>query len=168
MPIVHAELRGLARRYMAGERRGHTLQTNALVNEAYLRMVDMRRVEWRDRAHFFAIAARIMRRILVDMARAKRFQKRGGELTRVALDEALIPSLPPAYDVLGIDTALEALAAQDPRRGKVVELRIFGGLSVEETAAALGVSTDTVSRDWKLAKAWLARELAGSDEASKA
>ncbi len=168
VPMVHAQLRALARRYMAGERRGHTLQTNALVNEAYLRMIDMRRVEWRDRTHFFAIAARIMRRILVDMARAKRFQKRGGGLTRVALDEAVIPSSSSAYDVIGLDRALETLATIDPRRGKVVELRIFGGLSVEETAAALSVSTDTVSRDWKLAKAWLARELAGGDEVSSA
>ena len=160
VPIVHGQLRALARRSLAGERPGHTLQTNALVNEAYLRMVDMRRVEWRDRAHFFAIAARIMRRILVDRARAKQFKKRGGEMSRVTLDEALLPSPSPGYDVLGVDAALETLAAQDPRRGKVVELRIFGGLSVEETAAALGVSTDTVTRDWKLAKAWLARELA--------
>ena len=165
VPIVHERLRALARRCMAGERPGHTLQTNALVNEAYLRMVDMRRVEWRDRAHFFAIAARIMRRILVDMARAKQFKKRGGEMSRVRLDEALLPSPSPAYDVLGIDSALDTLTAQDPRRGKVVEMRIFGGLSVEETAAALGVSTDTVTRDWKLAKAWLARELAGDDRA---
>ena len=168
VPIVHGQLRALARRYMAGERADHTLQTNALVNEAYLRLVDMGRVEWRDRAHFFAIAARIMRHILVDMARAKRFRKRGGELTRVALDQALLPAPSPACDVLDVDAALETLAAIDPRRGKVVELRIFGGLSVEETAAALGVSTDTVSRDWKLAKAWLARELAGSSEVSGA
>lgn len=162
VPLVHGRLRALARRYMAGERHGHTLQASALVNEAYLRMVDMGRVEWRDRAHFFAIASRIMRRILVDMARAKRFKKRGGEMSRVTLDEALLPSSSPAYDVLGVDAALEALTVQDPRRGKVVELRIFGGLSVEETAAALGVSTDTVTRDWKLAKAWLARELRSS------
>ena len=164
VPMVHEHLRSLARRHMAGERRGHTLQTNALVNEAYMRMVDMGRVEWRDRAHFFAIASRIMRRILVDMARAKRFKKRGGEMSRIELDEALIPSSPPAYDVLGVDAALESLSELDPRRGKVVELRIFGGLSVEETAAALGISTDTVSRDWKLAKAWLARQLAESDQ----
>jgi RNA polymerase sigma factor (TIGR02999 family) len=163
VPVVHGQLRALARRYMATERPGHTLQTNALVNEAYLRMVDMQRVEWRDRTHFFAIAARIMRRILVDMARAKQFKKRGGEMSRIALDEALLSS-PPAYDVLGVDVALETLSAMDPRRGKVVELRVFGGLTVEETAAALGVSTDTVSRDWKLAKAWLARELAGGRE----
>jgi RNA polymerase sigma factor (TIGR02999 family) len=167
VPIVHAQLRALARRHMAAERPGHTLQTNALVNEAYLRMVDLGRIEWRDRAHFFAIAARIMRHILVDRARAKRFRKRGGEMTRVALDETLLPAQSPAVcDVLGVDAALESLAAIDPRRGKVVELRIFGGLSVEETAAALGVSTDTVSRDWKLAKAWLARELAGRGEVS--
>ena len=159
IPLVHAELLALARRYMARENAGHTLQSMALVNEAYLRMVDMRRVEWQNRAHFFAVAARLMRHILVDLARAKKFRKRGGGVSRVSLDEALPVATAPAYDVLDVDRALDALTAIDPRRGKVVELRLFGGLTIEETAAALGVSPDTVTRDWKLAKAWLAREL---------
>jgi RNA polymerase sigma factor (TIGR02999 family) len=147
---------------MARENAGHTLQSAALVNEAYLRMVDMRRVEWQNRAHFFAVAANLMRHILVDLARSKRSQKHGGGATRVSLDEALGRAAAAAYDVLGLDQALDALATLDPRRGRVVELRIFGGLTIEETAAALDVSTDTVTRDWRLAKAWLARELAGA------
>jgi len=163
IPLVHEQLIALARRYMARENAGHTLEATALVNEAYLRMVDMRRVEWQNRAHFLAVAARVMRHILVDMARSKKLQKRGGGAPRVSLDEALGLASAPAYDVLGLDRALDALATLDPRRGKVVELRIFGGLTLEETAAALNVSTDTVTRDWKLAKAWLARELAGAD-----
>jgi len=161
IPLVHQELLVLARRYMARENAGHTLQSTALVNEAYLRMVDMRRVEWRNRAHFLAVAARLMRHILVDVARSKKFQKRAGGVSPVALDEALLPASGASYDVLGVDEALDALTTVDPRRGKVVELRIFGGLTIEETAAALNVSTDTVTRDWKLAKAWLARELVG-------
>jgi RNA polymerase sigma factor (TIGR02999 family) len=161
IPLVHEELLVLARRYMARENPGHSLQSAALVNEAYLRMVDMRRLEWQNRTHFFAVAARLMRRILVDLARSKRSQKHGGRAPKVSLDEALQLALAPAYDVLGLDRALDALAAFDARRGQVVELRVFGGLTIEETAAALDVSTDTVTRDWKLAKAWLARELAG-------
>ena len=161
IPLVHEELLALAHRYMTRENAGHTLQSTALVNEAYLRMIDMRRVEWHGRAHFFAVAARLMRHILVDVARSKKFQKHGGAVARVAFDEALAVAAAPAYDVLGVDRALDALAALDPRRAKVVELRLFGGLTIEETAVALGVSTDTVLRDWKLAKAWLARELAG-------
>jgi len=161
IPLVHQELLVLARRYMTRENAGHTLQSTALVNEAYLRMVEMRRVEWQDRAHFLAVAARLMRHILVDLARSKRYQKRGGGAPRVSLDEALGLASAPACDLLGLDQAVDALAALDPRRGKVVELRIFGGLTIEETAAALDVSTDTVIRDWKLAKAWLARELTG-------
>jgi len=160
IPLVHEELLVLARRYMARENPGHTLQSTALVNEAYLRMVDMGRVEWQNRAHFLAIAARVMRHILVDLARSKRSQKHGGGTPRVSLDEALGLASASSYDVLGLDQALHALAALDPRRGKVVESRIFGGLTIEETAAALEISTDTVTRDWKLAKAWLARELA--------
>ena len=162
IPLVHEQLVVLAHRHMARENAGHTLQSNALVNEAYLRMVDMRRVEWQNRAHFFAVAAKLMRHILVDLARSKRSQKHGGGAPRVSLDEALGRASAAAYDVLGLDEALDALAALDPRRGKVVELRIFGGLTIEETAASLDVSTDTVTRDWKLAKAWLARELAGA------
>jgi RNA polymerase sigma factor (TIGR02999 family) len=160
IPLVHEELLTLARRYMARENAGHTLQSTALVNEAYLRMVDMRRVEWQNRAHFFAIAARLMRRILVDLARSKKFVKRGGGLVKVSFDEAQPSSGAPAYDVTRVDDALHALAALDPRRGKVVELRVFGGLTIEETASVLQVSSDTVTRDWKLAKAWLGRELA--------
>jgi RNA polymerase sigma factor (TIGR02999 family) len=160
IPLVHEELLQMARRQMARENPGHTLQSTALVNEAYLRMVDMHRVAWQNRAHFLAIAARVMRHILVDLARSKRSHKRGGRAPRVSLDEALGLTSTPAYDVVGLDQALDTLAAVDPRRGKVVELRIFGGLTIAETAAALDVSTDTVTRDWRLAKAWLARELA--------
>ncbi len=167
IPLVHGELLRLARRYMARENVGHSLQPTALVNEAYLRMVDMRRVEWQNRAHFFAIAARLMRHILVDFARSKKFQKHGGGMVRTSLDEALGLAAAPAYDVLGLDRALDALAAIDPRRGKVVELRIFGGLTIGEAAAALNVSTDTVTRDWRLAKAWLARELDGHRATTK-
>src|SRR5688572_17332584 len=162
VPLVHEQLLLLAHGYMARENAGHTLQSAALVNEAYLRMVDMRRVDWQNRAHFFAVAARLMRHILVDLARSRRSQKHGGGAPRVSLDESLGLASAPAYDVLGLDRALDALAALDPRRGQVVELRIFGGLTIEETAASLDVSTDTVTRDWKLAKAWLARELAGA------
>jgi RNA polymerase sigma factor (TIGR02999 family) len=159
IPIVHEHLLATARRYMARENTHHTLQSAALVNEAFLRMVDMRRVDWRDRCHFLNIAARIMRRILVDTARAKKFQKRGGGACFVSLDEDLGPTASPTYDLLGVDDALTALAAIDPRRARVVELRIFSGLTIDETAAALAISPDTVVRDWKLAKAWLAREL---------
>jgi RNA polymerase sigma-70 factor (ECF subfamily) len=160
IPLVHAQLLTLARRYMARESSGHTLQATALVNEAYLRMVDMRRVDWRDRAHFFAVSARVMRHILVDLARAKKFQKRGGDLLKVTIADVRDVASTASYDLLGLDEALQSLAAVDPRRSKVVELRIFGGLTTEETATALNVSTDTVTRDWRLAKAWLARELA--------
>jgi len=163
IPLVHEQLLQSARRYMSRERADHTLQSNALVNEAYLRMVDMGRVDWQNRAHFLAVAARLMRRILVDLARSKKFRKRGGGVARVSFDEALPLVSEPAYDVLGVDEALDALATIDPRRGQVVELRLFGGLTIEETATALQISTDTVTRDWKLAKAWLARELAGHD-----
>jgi RNA polymerase sigma factor (TIGR02999 family) len=161
--LVHAELVASARRYMAREHPGHPLQSHALVNEVYLRMVDMRRVSWQNRAHFFAVAARVMRHILVDIARAEKGAKRGGGLTRLALDDALSVQAPAAYDVLGVNDALDALTALDPRRGQVVELRIFGGLTIDETAAVLDVSADTVSRDWTMAKAWLGRELARSE-----
>jgi RNA polymerase sigma-70 factor (ECF subfamily) len=159
VPLVHEELRRIARRCMGGERREHTLQASALLNEAYLRLVDVTRVEWQNRAHFFAMAARVMRRILVDSARARRFQKRGGDAIRVSLDEALIVSHERGRDLVALDDALTTLAGIDPRKGQVVEMRFFGGLSVEETAAALQVSTGTVMRDWRLAKVWLLREL---------
>jgi len=162
IPLVHGELRRLARQYMAGEKPGHTLQPTALVNEAYLRLVGARRVNWQNRAHFLAMAARLMRRALVDAARAKRYQKRGGEAMKVTFDEALPIEDVRGVDVVALDEALDALAAFDERKSRVIELRFFGGLSVEETAAVLGVSPDTVMRDWRLAKAWLARELGRS------
>ena len=159
MPIVHDELRRLARRLMRSERSGHTLQTTALVNEAYIRLVDLSRVRWQDRAHFFAMSARLMRRILVDHARSRNDQKRGGSLKKVSLDEALVVGKEKRADLVALDDALEALAEIDPRKSRVVELRFFGGLSVDETAEALHVSGETVMRDWRLAKVWLLREL---------
>ena len=159
VPLVEPELHRIARRCMAGERAGHSLQATALVNEAYLRLVDVQRVNWQDRAHFLAMSARLMRRVLVDAARAKGYQKRGGGAVKVTLDEALVPSAAPALDLVALNDALEALAAFDERKSRVVEMRFFGGLSVEESAAVLHVSVDTVMRDWKLAKAWLLREM---------
>lgn len=161
LPIVYAELRQMARRQMAGERRGHSLQPSALVNEAYLRLVNLKAVRWQNRAHFLAMAARFMRRILVDHARGRGYQKRGGGACKVTFNEALVPAPDRMPDLLALDGALTALAALDPRRAEVVELRFFGGLSVEETAEALRVSPQTVMRDWRLAKAWLRRELDG-------
>jgi RNA polymerase sigma factor (TIGR02999 family) len=159
VPLVHRELLQRARAYLAREHPDHTLPSHALVNETYLRMVDMRGVAWQNRAHFFAVAARQMRRILVDLARARLAQKRGGLAARVSLDDAPPPAVTPDYDVLALSEALDALSSIDPRRGKVVELRLFGGLTIEETAVVLQVSSDTITRDWKLAKHWLAREL---------
>jgi RNA polymerase sigma factor (TIGR02999 family) len=160
-PLVEAELRRLARGYMRRERRDHTLQATALVNEAFLRLTDARSVRWQDRAHFLGISARLMRRVLVDYARSRGYHKRGGGLQRVTLDEGLVTSPEPAVDVVALDRALEALAAIDARKSRVIELRFFGGLSVEETAEVLHVSSDTVKRDWRLAKLWLLRELEG-------
>jgi RNA polymerase sigma-70 factor, ECF subfamily len=157
-PVVYEELRRLARHYMANERTGHTLQATALVNEAYMRLVDIHKVQWQNRAHFFAMSARLMRRILVDSARSRKYQKRGAGAQKVSLDERLMVS-EPGRDLVALDDALEQLAKVDERKSKVVEMRFFGGLSVEETAEALSVSVDTVMRDWKLAKAWLLREL---------
>jgi RNA polymerase sigma factor (TIGR02999 family) len=162
VPVVHEELRRIARRHMAGERPNHTLQATALVNEVYLRLVDIRRVQWQDRAHFFAMAARLMRRVLVDSARARKNQKRGGALHRVTLDLNLIAANEDPHDLIAIDQALEALATQYERKSQVVELRFFGGLSVEETAEVLEVSEETIMRDWKFAKNWLLRELSRS------
>src|SRR6266516_600600 len=149
VPIVHEELRRLARRQMAGERPGHTLQPTALVNEAYLRLVNLKQMQWQDRAHFFAMAARLMRRILVDFARARKNQKRGGALHRVTFDENLLVASDTPDDLIAIDEALRSLAAQYDRKSQVVELRFFGGLSVEETADVLKISQETVMRDWK-------------------
>jgi RNA polymerase sigma factor (TIGR02999 family) len=159
VPLVYAELHRLARHYMAGERPGHTLQTSALVNEAYLRLVDVKNVNWQNRAQFFGVSAQLMRRILVDFSRSRRSLKRGGEILTVALEEGLIASPGTGADVVALDDALKTLAAMDPRRSRVVELRFFGGLSAEETAEVLKVSAETVLHDWKLAKVWLLREL---------
>ena len=161
IPLVHDELRRLARRHMAGERAGHTLQATALVNEAYLRLIDVQHVDWQNRAHFLAMSARLMRRILVDYARSKGSQKRGGGAMKVTFDEGLPVAGDPAMDLVALDDALDALATMDERKSRVIELRFFGGLSVEETANVLAVSPETVMRDWKLAKAWLMRELRG-------
>ena len=159
VPIVHEELRRLARRQMAGERPGHTLQPTALVNEAYLRLVNLKQMQWQDRAHFFAMGARLMRRILVDFARSRGYQKRGGGAKQVSLDQALEVADGQPTDVVALNDALEALAAVDERKSRVVELRFFGGLSVEETAEVLNVSRETVKRDWTFAKMWLRRHL---------
>jgi RNA polymerase sigma factor (TIGR02999 family) len=158
-PLVHQELRRLARLYMTGQKRGHTLQTTALVNEAYLRLVDSHRVGWQNRAHLIAVSAQLMRRILVDFARAKGARKRGGGAQRITLDEAMVATPERGEDLVALDTALLALEAVEPRRSRVVELRFFGGLSVKETAEVLQVSTHTVMRDWQRAKLWLLREL---------
>jgi RNA polymerase sigma factor (TIGR02999 family) len=158
-PLVHTELHRLAKRYMAGERRGHILQTTALVNEAFMRLIDWQNVEWQNRAHFFGLAAQIMRRILVDFARARNREKRGGGEIEVSLSEAAkVPSKRSA-DLVALDDALQTLEKLDPRQARVVELRFFAGLNLEETAEVLRVSLSTVRRDWSLAEAWLYREL---------
>src|SRR5262245_42064784 len=158
-PIVYAELHRLARHYMAGERADHTLQATALVHEAYLKLVDSSRVQWQNRAHFLAVAAQIMRRILVDFARSRGYLKRGGGWDKVTLDETVVVTADQDAGLVAIDEALQTLARFDPRKAQVVELRFFGGLTLEETAEALGVSADTVGRDWTAARAWLKREL---------
>lgn len=159
MPLVYDELRRLASSYMRKERPDHTLQTTALVNEAYLRLVDQRAVKWQNRAHFFAIAAQMMRRILVNHAKSRTRAKRGGHGVKVPLEEAAIFSDERAAEFLALDEALKALAAIDPRKSEVVEMRYFGGLTVEETAEVLRVHPNTVTHDWSLARAWLSREL---------
>ena len=146
---------------MAGERAGHSLQATALVNEAYLRLIDVQHVHWQNRAHFLAMAARLMRRVLVDSARAKGYQKRGGGVVKVTFDEGALPAAHTPTDLVALDDALTALARMDERRSRVIELRFFGGLTVEEVAAVLDVAPDTIMRDSRLAKAWLARELSG-------
>ena len=158
-PVVYEELRRLAHRYMSRERQGHTLQTTAVVHEAYLRLIDQKHVQWQNRAHFFAIAARMMRRILITHAQSHAYAKRGGGAIKVSLDEAAILSQERAGELVALDEALNNLAAIDPRRSQVVELRFFGGLSNEEIAEVLKISPNTVTRDWNVAKAWLYREM---------
>ncbi len=158
-PLVYKELHGMARRYMAHQRPGHTLQPTALVHEAFVRLVDSAQVSFQNRAQFFALCAQVMRRILVDWARSRQAEKRGGAVRLVELDETLVVGEKRGRDLVALDDALKALTAQDSRRGRVVELRFFGGLSVEETAEVLRVSPETVMRDWKVAKAWLRREM---------
>lgn len=160
VPLVEAELRRVARAYMKRERRDHTLQPTALVNEVFLRLADAPNLRWQDRAHFVGIAARLMRRVLVDHARSRGYRKRGGGAPLLSLDEALMAP-EPALDVIELDRALEAFSIVDARKARVVELRFFGGLSMEETADVLHVSVETVRRDWRLAKLWLLRELRG-------
>jgi RNA polymerase sigma-70 factor (ECF subfamily) len=159
---VYEELRHQAARYLRRERPGHTLQTTALINEAYLRLIDAKDIHWQSRAHFFAIAANLMRRVLVDHARRRDAEKRGGANIRLTLDESIVVANEIDVDLLAIDQALDRLAMIDPQQARVVELRFFSGLSVEETAAALGVSPKTVKRDWGVARAWLRREIAGT------
>ena len=161
MPLVYDELRRLASHYMRGERSGHTLQTSALVNEAYLRLTGHEEIQWQDRVHFFAVAAQTMRRVLVDHARRRGNRKRGGDALKVTLDEALIVSDERAAEVIALDDALARLAELAPRKSQLVELRFFGGLSIEEAAEVLGVSPGTVMRDWTFTKAWLRKEIAG-------
>lgn len=165
MPLVYAELRRLAGAYLAGERRGHTLQATALVNEAWLQLVDSGAREWQNRAHFFGVAAQMMRRVLVDHARSRNSLKRGGGAQQVTFDEGAIVSHERVAEIVALDDTLRALAAFDERKSRIVELRFFGGLSIEETADALQVSPGTVMRDWTLAKAWLQREMSkGNDD----
>ncbi len=164
IPIVYDELRAIARRYMNRERSGHTLQTAALINEAYLRLVDKQDIAWQNRTHFFAISARIMRNLLVDHARARQMEKRGGGAVQVSLNEAIAGSEPEmTVDMLSLDEALTRLAEFDERKARIVELRFFGGLSADETAEALDLSEITIKREWLKAKAWLFRELGGTE-----
>ena len=164
-PLVYEELHRRARHYMARENPGHTIQTTALVHEVYLRLVDFRGVAWQDRAHFLAVCARMMRRILTDFARSRHFQKRGGSAQQISFDEHMVVvSGEPSADLVALDDALNGLAGVDQRKSQVVELRFFGGLSVEETAAVLKVSEETVKRDWRLAKMWLLKEMSGGQE----
>lgn len=158
-PLIYDELHRLANRFLRGERGGHTLQASALVNEAYLRLVDQRSPRWQNRAHFFAIAAQLMRRILIDYARRRHYAKRGGGAPHVALDEAAVLSDERAADLIALDEALTSLASIDPQQARVVELRFFGGLTVEETAEVLKLSHDMVKREWSTARAWLHREM---------
>ena len=163
-PLVYNELHRLARRYMGRERPGHTLQTSALVNEAYIRMIDWKEIQWQNRAHFFAVSAQLMRRILVDFARSRNYAKRGGAARKVSLEEATVISREKGADLVALDDALDSLARLNERQSRVVELRFFGGLELEEIAEVMQVSVGTVRRDWSLARAWLHRELSRARE----
>jgi RNA polymerase sigma-70 factor (ECF subfamily) len=163
MPLVYDELRRLARRHMARERRDHTLQTSALINEAYLRLVDQKDFQWQNRAHFFAVAAQVMRHILIDHARRYQYAKRGAGAQKIALDEAAVFTEQRAAEFVALDDALAALATLDPRRSEIVELRFFGGLSIEETAEVLKISSPTVQREWRAARAWLSRFISNKE-----
>lgn len=160
--LVHGELHRLARRYMAGERPEHMLQPTALVNEAYLRLIEISQVSWQDRAHFLAMAARVMRRILVENARARHYQKRGGGAEAIPINEDVLAFPQSDRELIALDDALSALAAMDERKSRVVELRFFGGLNIDETATVIGVSAETIQRDWRLARTWLLREITGT------
>jgi RNA polymerase sigma factor (TIGR02999 family) len=159
IPLVYSELHRLAHRYMGNERREHTLQSTALVHEAYERLINLKDVSWQNRAHFFAVSAQLMRRILVDYARSRRYSKRGGQWRKVPLNEAVAVFQDRRTDIVALDDALRTLADIDPRKASMVEMRFFGGLSIKETAEVLNVSPETVLRDWRLAKVWLLREL---------
>lgn len=163
-PLVYAELHRLAKGYMLGERSGHTLQTTALINEAYLRLIDWKNVRWQGRAHFFGVAAQFMRRILVDFARERHYAKRGGAAQQVSLDEAVTIHQDRSAELIALDEALKSLAEIDPRKSQIVELRFFGGLSAKETAEVLQISQRTVEREWNSARTWLYRELRRKDE----
>ena len=165
IPLVHAELHRIARRYMRNERAGHMLQTSALINEAYMRLIDAQQVHWQNRAHFFGIAAQLMRRVLVDFARSRSYKKRGGGAFQVSLDETMVITKERGEDLVALDEALSALSELDERKGRVVEMRFFGGLSEKEIAEALTVSQETVRRDWRLAKSWLRRRLSETPNA---
>jgi RNA polymerase sigma factor (TIGR02999 family) len=160
-PRVYDELRRMSRKYMRNERVGHTLQATALVNDVYVRLVDVGSVDWKDRAHFFAVCAQMMRRILIDSARARNAGRRGGGAVKIDVEDVCVGAPDRDASTIALDDALSALASLDPRKVQVIELRYFGGLSVEETAEILKISPQSVMRDWKLAKAWLAREMAG-------
>jgi RNA polymerase sigma factor (TIGR02999 family) len=164
IPLVYQKLRRMARHYMAGQRPDHTLQATGLINEAYVRLIDCQLVNWKDRAHFFAVSAQMMRRVLVEFARSGQYQKRGGGAQKTSFDEGLIAFPQRGQDLLALDDTLQAFASSFPRQSKVVELRFFGGLSVEETAEVLNISAITVMRDWQFAKSWLAHELKKGDK----
>lgn len=166
MPVVYDELKRLAHRHMGGERENHVLQTTALVNEAYLRLIDSSRVHWQNRAHFFAVSSQLMRRVLVDLARARDREKRGGGHIQVSLNESVVGADERRADLIALDDALNALAATDERASRVVEMRFFGGLENDEVAEAIGVSVETVKRDWRWARAWLLNEM-GAEGQSK-